>query len=202
MNKINIALTISLLSALGIVSCHKEEKIEEQLFDTSILLGEWYNYVDGTAVDITFTTVSFRGSVYNTVNSSIEKYEDWSGMWVFNAYNRILTMDILHSATGKQTTKDYQILESNKYILTLQDQQLKSKEVYNKVVETKILYVGDEFDIEYLKTNSISASNYTSSCSYIANVDNKGHVTAVSPGIAFISISSNVGTLVAKVEVN
>lgn len=201
----NIKVSITALLIVVLASCQKEEKKNdnnETKFDTSILYGEWYNNLNDAVIDLSFAPTSFSGSVYHTEGSSLVKFEDWSGMWFYTAQSQVLTMEILHSSTGQRTTHDYQIINSNSYLLTLRDRVLGSEDKFHKVVEAKTLSVGSEFDINYLNTNNISATGYVSSHSSIASVDSSGHVTANNKGVAFISITAAVGALIVKVEVN
>jgi len=192
---------LMILSLFLLTSCHKESS-EQINFDTSVLIGEWYSYNAGVVTDLTLTSSFLSGSVYKNVDSEITKYDDWSGYWMYSSSNSILSMNILHTATGHETSHHFKILSTNTYTISLRDQKLGSTDVYNKIVESKYLTIDAESNITYLKENSISAVEYRSSNSSIVEVDSSGHVIAHAQGIAFISISTNVGILIVKVVVN
>lgn len=189
-----------ILSILGLVSCHNDKE-EDVSFDTSVLIGEWYNNSNGVIIDLTLTKAFLSGIVYNNIDSEFEKYEDWSGYWGYTSSTGVLSMIILHTATGMEFSSHFKLLSSDMYSLKLRDQELGSTEIYNKIVESKNLSVGTVYDINYIKANSISASGYNSTNPTIVSVDSNGHVTANKAGVAFISITTNVGTLIVKVEV-
>lgn len=189
-----------LVSIILLCSCHKDDG-EKNDFDTSVLYGEWYSNVDGIVTDLSLSSMTLAGNVYKTEGAEMVLYEKWTGSWLYYSENKILSMSIYYSSTHNQTLHNYQIVKVDDYTLILRDQNLGTVDSYNKVIESKKLGINEEYDIGYLKTHTITATSYISSNPSIASVDNNGHVKAKKAGAAFISISSNVGTLIVKVEV-
>lgn len=189
-----------LVSIFLLCSCHKDDEKKND-FDTSVLYGEWYSNVDGIVTDLSLSSMTLAGNVYKTEGAEIVLYEKWTGSWLYYSENKILSMSIYYSSTHNQTLHNYQIVKVDDYTLNLRDQNLGTVDSYNKVIESKKLGINEEYDIGYLKTNTITATSYISSNPSIASVDNNGHVKAKKAGIAFISVSSNVGALIVKVEV-
>lgn len=182
-------------------SCSKDNNEIEPLFDTSVLYGEWYSNIDGVVTDLKLSSMTLAGSVYKTEESELVLFEKWTGPWVYLTENKILNMSILHSSTQHETTHYYKIVKVDDYSLSLRDQEFGFVDSYSKIVESKKLGVGEEYDIGYLKTKLITATNYNSSTPFVASVDDNGLILAKKTGIAFISVSTNVGTIIIKIEV-
>ena len=182
-------------------SCKKDEE-ENALFDTSILYGEWYSNVNGVVTDLNLNSLTLFGSIFNTVESELKLYEKWSGSWLYYSENKILCLSIVHSSTSNETTHYYQIVNVDDYSLILKDQEFGNIEKYEKVVESQNLKVGEIGKISYISEQSLTSESYNSSNSLIASCDSSGKIEAKKKGIAFISIITNKGTLIVKVEVN
>jgi hypothetical protein len=95
-------------------------------------------------------------------------------------------------------SETFVVLQQNKWLLELRNQDLGSTETFYKVVESKYLTVGQNTNIDYLSNVSITATNYASSNPEIAKIESDYSITAVTSGIAYITITTNVGKIIVK----
>ena len=89
----------------------------------------------------------------------------------------------------------------NKQRYKQRNQSLGSIETFYKVVESKNLSINQNTNIDYLSSVSITATNYASSNPEIVKIESDNSITAVSSGIAYITITANVGKMIVKVIV-
>lgn len=179
-------------------SCRNDEKeeIRKEGIDSSQLVGEWYRSYNNYIEDINFSqNYRFTGIVYENQKSILTIADNLSGMWGLSSYGTILLMDIYRTSTGSSDVKNYDIVNGDEYSLQLKDKEYNSPVSYQKIIESEKIGKGEAFEILQ------SASKYSSSNESIAKVDDYGHVTAIGSGIAFISLSTKMGILIVKVEV-
>lgn len=185
-------------------SCNKEEKKEdtEKGIDSSFIVGEWYRSYGNYVEDITFTkNLRFTGLVYENLTSKASVSDNMSGFWGIGSYGTVMSLDIFRTSTGRTETKDFSVVSWTDYSLQLLDKEYGNTESYLRIVENVNMRLNEIYEFDYLNKNSISASNYRSSNSSIISVNNNGQMTANDVGVAFINVSTNVGTLIVKVEV-
>ena len=187
------------LSIVLLNGCKKEHNTEEE-FDNTIFVGEWcYNSGD-YYTDITFDPLRFTGIIYE--GNPLTESDKISGAWGYIVASGILSMDIYHYSTGESTDANYSVLKIDSYAMQLRNHNLNSVENYSKVIETLNLKQGKEEYINYTRNIPLNVSSYTSSHPSIAKVDNNGLISAINKGISYISIATDVGILIVKVEVS
>ena len=200
----NIAKILILSVVLSLFSCcnDDEKKEEHKGIDSTYLTGEWYRTYSNYVEDVNFTSnLRFTGVVYEELSSTPKIADHISGSWGLDSYGSILVIRIYRSSTGNEEDKYYSVGSWNNYMLQLMDKKYGNPEQYLRIVETLNLDSSAEGDIVFFKRNSISAKGYSSSNPSIATVDSLGHVTANGVGVAFITVSTSVGTLIVKVVV-
>lgn len=185
--------------AITFTSCkgnEDKEEVRNEGIDSSQLVGEWYQKYGDYIEDINFSqNYRFTGIVYTNLTSTLTIADNLSGMWGLSSYGTVLQMDIYRTSTGFSNIKNYDVVKGDGYSLQLIDKEYNSTVSYQKIIESEKIRKDETFEI------SLSASKYSSSNESIAKVDDNGHVTAIGSGIAFISLSTKMGTLIVKVEV-
>lgn len=185
-------------------SCEKEEKKDntDSGIDSSLIVGEWYRAYGDYVEDITFAkNFRFTGLVYDKLSSKAIISDNLSGSWRISSYGTIMSLDIYRTSTGRTETKYYSVVSWTDYSVQLLDKEYGNTESYLRIVENVNMRLKEIYEIDYLNNKSISVSNYRSSNPSIVSINDNGQITANEVGIAFISVFTNVGNFIVKVEV-
>jgi len=199
-------LFLYVLSILLYASCRKDEVKGDEgrdvisKFTSEMFHGQWFSNDNSTYYDI--GSRNFGGVIYKNLSLLPKVEENISGSWEFFPTNEVFRINIFYETEGQGEYRDYQVQDMDEYQMKLKDRILNTTYIYNKVVESHSLNLGEAFDIAYISKNlQFSSSTFSSTNPSIAKVDEKGHVTATGSGTAFVSIKSNVGTAVVEVQV-
>ena len=182
-----------------LMGCTSSNKEDEE-FDNSVFWGEWYLNENAKITVLTFDALRFNGVEYP--NPSIQELDRFYGNWAYFADSQSLVLNETRESGGATIEIYYQLIQVDKYSMKLREKSLKKTVLFLKIVEKINLHVGEYQDISYMMNHSIIAHNYSSSDNSTVTVDSSGKVTAISPGIAFITISTDVGTLIVQVKVS
>lgn len=199
--KVLIIFFVSIL-----ISCEKEEKDEQGgnfITDSEILVGEWCRSYGQYVYDITFTSnLKLTGKVYENLTSNPKLADNISGSWSLYSYGSELSISYYWASKNESDNAFfYSVKNWSHNYLQLVEKQYSNEETFIRVVESKALSVGNVYDIEYLKTYSISALNISSSNTSIIKADSDGKVSAIGRGIAFVTITTINDKMIVKFEV-
>lgn len=200
-------ILITFLSTVAFFIACDSEKEESMIKDDQIFHGEWLQISsDGNfATDITFEHLNFSEDLYSDINNLPNRYARVSGRWSYIAASEIIQLDgtqtWIQSSAKEPFSEIYVVVQQNEWLLELRNQDLGSTETFYKIIESKYLSVGQNTNIDYLSNVSITATNYASSNPEIAKIESDKSITAVSYGIAYITITTNVGKMIVKIIV-
>ena len=160
---------------------------------------EWY--APEAARYMSFEFMYVKGTVYQNLSDIPEIAETFSGSWTYSREGRVLDMNILYDKSLIGKTEPYQVLQCDENTLRLRHAKLSLPIDFYRIVESYEARIGDRIDIAYVKDHSdFSAATYTSSNANIADVDADGRITVKGGGLAFITVSSDAGSVVVRVD--
>lgn len=192
----NVILLLTLSVCFG---CSSSDNHEEEVFDDSVFKYEWALIEDEQVLTLKFGLADFSGVLYQ--GSPLVESEMVRGTWSYIVASNTLNMRVNRVSTGQIKTADYEVIEISKYSMRLRNKQLNKEEHYLKIVDKHEMKVGESFDIEYPQDNSFSLQDCKSSNPDILTIDQNGHVVASDIGIVFVTLRTNVGSMIVKVSV-
>lgn len=201
----NIIFALTLLITLTFIACDSDI-VESQIMDEQVFYGEWCQISsDASKIrDITFEHLNYSEEQFFDKDQS-NQHARVSGRWSFIVASNIIQMEGTRTWTAisamEPVSEIYVVIQQNEWLLELRNQDLGSTETFYKVVESKYLSAGQNTNIDYLSNVSKTATNYVSSNPEIAKIESDNSITAVSSGIAYITITANVGKMIVKVIV-
>lgn len=198
MKKITILLFVT---SILFISCGKSDSDNTEVnnkIETSMFYGEWFSVNNSTYYN--FVNSKMEGIIYQDMNTMPSIYDYISGGWTFYKENSILRILVNYNNKMESQTEDYKLISIDDYSMTLQYIEFSNEIVLNKIISTNSMKIGDKYDINY-NNPKFESPIYSSLNTSIATVDNTGQVTATGTGITFISIKSQVGTVLVKIEV-
>ena len=200
------SILITFLSTVAFFIACDSEKEEARIMDDRVFYGEWCQISsDGYRIrDIIFEHLNYSEEQFFDKDQS-DHHATVSGRWSFFAASDIIEMTGTRTWTDisakEPVSETFVVLQQNEWLLELRNQSLGSIETFYKVVESKNLSINQNTNIDYLSSVSITATNYASSNPEIVKIESDNSITAVSSGIAYITITANVGKMIVKVIV-
>lgn len=183
-----------------LASCSDE--VEEKVFDSNLLVGNWC-MVDETGEISELTVLSSH-----TISGCSYYYEDgvkimsdeFDGVWYYYPQNNVLLMQLSRVKTMQMNTISYQIEKLDKNTMHIRNQEQGNLEAYYHVLGMEKMSIGETLDISLLDVIP-NADKFYSSNNEIVNVDAEGNVTAVSAGSAYVMVASGYNAAFLKIEV-
>lgn len=114
--------------------------------------------------------------------------------------NNIVIEKYVDPISGDNITEEYKVNGLTKYTLTLYYAPQETTSTQHRIVDTYNLSVGDTKSFIINDPNFV-ASEYYSTNSGVATVDNSGNIVAVKRGFSFVCAKSSIGTAVIRVIV-
>ena len=192
----NVILLLMLSACFG---CSSSYNREDEGFNDSVFMYEWALVEDEQAMTLKLGLVDLSGVIYQ--GSPLVESELIRGTWVYSVASKNLSMRINRVSTGIVKTTDYEVIEISNYSMRLRNKQLNKEEHYLKIVENHEVKVGQSFDIKYPQDNSLSLQNCKSSNPEILTIDTYGLFVANGIGLFFVTLQTNVGSMIVKVSV-
>lgn len=196
-------LSVIILAAAAsvLVCCGSDDDSNNSTLDPELLKGTWV-CLDEVAATATILSIgngnALSGEIFEDISANSHRTETLSGKWAFFPANNVLNMDILYGSTLEAKTTPYQVQQLNQNTMVLRNQSLGSVERYHKVIGRDKKAAGQAFDIP---SNNDAAASFSTTNNAVATVDERGHVTTVGSGIAFIKITTGTATNVYIIEV-
>lgn len=186
-----------LMVMLAFMACSSDETIPEQPTITKeMFMGEWFSEENCTYLKMTYS--SFQGVVYGQPDTFPIVGELLSGKWIYIAERNIIRMQTHYEKSSFKETRDYRVLRIDKYSMTLVDLNLNAEYTYHKVVDSRELALGEEFNIDI---EGFAPSTYTPVSPLIVKVNQQGRVKARSTGTTYVRAESEVSSIFIKVDV-
>lgn len=194
------------ITALGFTACGGDEEKETDDFNSSIFSGEWcmLDVQSNTATMMTINSdYTFAGRVYDNISVYPFVFETISGHWMYYPANKVLNMDVLHSATHIQKTTAYNVQKIDDYTLQVRNQEFGTTEVYHHIAGVRSATLGEVFDLSKAINlpDGTTPTAYSTSHKGIATVDKQGRVTITGTGTVFISIEASEGSMIYIVNI-
>ena len=200
----NNMIWLTLFISLTFIACDSDKE-ESRITDDRVFYGEW--------CQISSDGYRIRDIIFERLNYSEEQFFDKeqthhatiSGRWSFIAASNIIEMTGTRTWTAisakEPVNETFVVIQQNEWLLELRNQSLGSIETFYKVVESLNLSINKTANIDYLSNESITVTNLVSSNPEIAKIESDNSITAVNSGIAYITITANVGKMIVKVIV-
>jgi len=193
-----VILYLTLLTAIVFSACSKDDDNPntENVLQPSMFEGEWYCEDNSTYMKFSYS--SFTGVVYGNLDTFPIEGEKMSGRWLLYPATKSLREQVHYANSQYSASRDFKVMEIGKYSYTLMDLSLNTPYTYHKVVESKQIALGEEFDVSI---EGLSPSSYASECPNIAHVSEQGRVKACGSGVTYICAKSGNEAVYVKVEV-
>ena len=186
-----------LMLVLAFMACSSDETIPEQPTITKEMFkGEWYSEDNCTYLKMAYS--SFQGVVYGQFDTFPMVGELLSGKWIYIAERNIIRMQTHYEKSSFKETRDYRVLRIDKYSMTLVDLNLNADYTYHKVIDSRELSLGEEFNID---VEGFTPSTYTPVSPLIVKVNQQGRVKARSTGTTYVRAESGGSSIFVKVDV-
>ena len=193
-----VILFLTLLTAIVFSACSNDDDNPnvENVLQPSIFEGEWYCEENSTYMNFSYS--SFTGVAYGNIDTFPIEGEKMSGRWVLYPATKSLRFQVHYANSHHSESRDFKVMGVGKNSYTLMDLTLNTPYTYHKVVDSKQLVLGEEFDVNI---DGLSPSSYISESPNIADVSEQGRVRAHGSGVTYICAKSSDESVYVKVEV-
>lgn len=185
-------LTVAFL----LLSCSDDDHAEKTVFQAKDIEGAWFCLENATFLNISNT--SFHGSVFTIQEEIPTTGENLTGTWTYYPSNNILRMRVEYEKSKIVETRDYKIIKVEENRLDLIDLELNTLYTYYRVVDNRIIPIGESFKVN---AGDFTPSSYSVINTAIADVDIRGNVFTKTAGTTFVCASSELEKVYARVDV-
>ena len=188
---------LCMLATVMLTACSNDDDVvEKTVMDYTMFQGQWFSEDNNTYLNLGYT--AFNGVVYIQLETSLVEGEILNGTWKFYPANNMIRMTIHYDNAKFTENRDFKVLMVNGSSMKLLDTELNAEYIYHKVVETRSMMLGEDYDISI---SNFNATSYLALSPEVAAVSGGGRVKTHDEGTAYVKATLGATSYFVRIDV-